>query len=101
VLFRSKELHADLREGKLTLPLLRAIAQRKELLPMLVSAREGDDVAAERLIQAVRATSGAEEARALARMETSSALLALGRLPPSPARDLLGAVARELTARAF
>ena len=96
-----KELHADLREGKLTLPLLRALAQRKELLPMLVSAREGDDVAAERLIQAVRATSGAEEARALARMETASALLALGRLPPSPARDLLGAVARELTARAF
>ena len=96
-----KELHADLREGKLTLPLLRAIAQRNELLPMLVSAREGDDVAAERLIQAVRATSGAEEARGLARMETSSALLALGRLPASPARDLLGAVARELTARAF
>ena len=96
-----KELHADLREGKLTLPLLRAIAQKHELLAMLVSAREGDDVAAERLIHAVRATSGAEEARALARMETSAALLALGRLPASPARDLLGAVARELTARAF
>ncbi|CAN5788747.1 polyprenyl synthetase family protein [soil metagenome] len=95
-----KDVFADLREGKLTLPLLRAVAGRDDLVALLASAREGHADAAAQLLEAVRASRAVDEARAVAREETRAALAALERVPVSPARDLLAAVARELTSRA-
>jgi len=96
-----KKLLGDLREGKVTLPLIAAIAARPELSRALGAAREGDDGAAGELFAAVKACRGADVARARARKHTHTALAALSTLPPSRARDLLGALATELTSRAF
>ena len=96
-----KKLLGDLREGKVTLPLIVAIAQRPELSRALDAAREGDDGAADELFAAVTACRGADVARTRAAKHTTAALAALATLPPSRARDLLGALATELTSRAF
>ncbi len=96
-----KDVFADLREGKLTLPLLRAVAGRDDLTALLAHAREGDTAAASKLLIAVRASRAVEEARGAARSETAAALASLDLLPRSPARDLLAAVARDLTLRSL
>ncbi len=93
----------DLREGKLTLPLLRTLAARPELLRDVEVVRSGADDggdAAAKLVHAVKATNACHETRRLADQETARALAALDRVPGSPARDLLVAVAGELTGRA-
>ncbi len=95
-----KSLYGDLREGKLTLPLLRAIGADPSLHSLLEAAREGDEVSAARLVSCVRESGGAAAARARAREETRLAMSALARLPESPAAKLLAAVAEELTGRA-
>jgi octaprenyl-diphosphate synthase len=96
-----KHLLCDLREGKITLPLLVAVAARPELGRVVERARAGDDGAAAELVDAVGKTRGAERTRARAEGHTRAALDALGTLPASRARDLLAALATELTARAF
>jgi octaprenyl-diphosphate synthase len=96
-----KKLLGDLREGKVTLPLIVAIAARPELQRALDRAREGDDGAASELFAAVAASNGAEIARTRAAKHTKTALAALATLPSSRARDLLAALATELTSRAF
>jgi hypothetical protein len=48
----------------------------------------------------VRESGACDGVRALAREETARALAALDLLPASGARDMLGAIARELAARA-
>ena len=96
-----KKLLGDLREGKVTLPLISAIEARPELSRALDAAREGDDGAAGELFAAVKACRGADVARVRARKHTEAALAALATLPTSRARDLLGALATELTSRAF
>jgi octaprenyl-diphosphate synthase len=95
-----KMLLSDLAEGKYTLPLIRVLAGHPELAADVDGARSGDDRAARRVAEAVRASGVCDQVRALAREETTQALAALNRLPPSGARDMLGAIARELTARA-
>jgi octaprenyl-diphosphate synthase len=95
-----KALLGDLTEGKLTLPLIRALAAAPPLASDVEAVRAGDGLAAERLADAVRGSGACEGVRALAREETARALAALEVLPPSAARDLLGGVARELAARA-
>jgi octaprenyl-diphosphate synthase len=96
-----KKLLGDLREGKVTLPLIVAIAARPELSRALDAARSGDDGAAGELFAAVSACHGADVARARATKHTKTALAALATLPPSRARDLLAALATELTSRAW
>jgi octaprenyl-diphosphate synthase len=95
-----KALLGDLAEGKLTLPLIRTLAGEPALTPELEAVRAGDAEAAARLADAVRASGACDAVRLLAREETSRALVALDGLPASPARDLLGGVARELASRA-
>jgi octaprenyl-diphosphate synthase len=98
-----KALLGDLLEGKLTLPLIRALAAQPTLGAAVEDVRSsegGGAPAAQALADAVRASGTCDGVRALAREETSRALAALEALPPSVARDLLGGVARELASRA-
>ncbi len=95
-----KLLLGDLREGKFTLPLLVAISARPELARLVEQARDGSESAATDLLDAVVRARGSEQARARAALHTTAALDALATLPPSTARDLLAALATELTTRA-
>jgi octaprenyl-diphosphate synthase len=95
-----KALLGDLAEGKLTLPLIRAMAGRPSLGEDVEAVRAGDAEAAIRIAQAVRESGACEEVRVRAREETALALAALGAVPSSAARDLLGAIASELASRA-
>jgi octaprenyl-diphosphate synthase len=98
-----KALLGDLTEGKLTLPLIRALVALPTLGAAVEEVRSGDVGAAQAaqvLADAVRASGTCDGVRALAREETARALAALDTLPPSAARELLGGVARELASRA-
>jgi octaprenyl-diphosphate synthase len=94
-----KALLGDLTEGKLTLPLIRTLAQKPTLIADVEAVRTGDTRAAARLAEAVRASGVCAGVRALAMGETQRAIDALHVLPPSPARELLAAIASELSAR--
>jgi octaprenyl-diphosphate synthase len=95
-----KALLGDLLEGKLTLPLIRALAARPALVGDIDAVRAGDTRAASRVAEAVRQSGVCEGVRALAREETAQAQRALEVVPPCPARDLLSSIAAELSSRA-
>jgi octaprenyl-diphosphate synthase len=95
-----KALFGDLREGKITLPLVRAITTIPSLAADVERTRDGDDVAARRLLAGVLDSGACDEVRALARLETERAVESLSRVPPGAPRDLLACVASELASRA-
>lgn len=95
-----KRLLADLGEGKVTLPLLVAMRARPEVAGLAPAARNGDEAAARAILAAISDSRGADVARARAAEHTRAALAALETLPPTFARDLLAALATELTTRA-
>jgi octaprenyl-diphosphate synthase len=94
-----KALFADLSEGKATLPVVLALGADASLAKELGAARGGDLDAARRLGAAVRALGVCDEVRRRASVETERAVRALDALPPSEAREMLAAVAHELTTR--
>jgi octaprenyl-diphosphate synthase len=94
-----KSLLADLKEGKLTLPLIRTLAKDPCLRADVNASRAGDVEAAFRVAAAVRRSGACEDVRTLAREESARALQPLESLPPSQGKTLLAAVARELAAR--
>ena len=95
-----KALLADLSEGKLTLPLIRAAAAHPSLVDDIDAVRAGDSRSAGRIAQVVRATGTCSGVRALAREQTSRALVALEAVPRGIARDLLASIAVQLASRA-
>ncbi len=95
-----KSLLADLREGKLTLPLVLAVARRPELAQSLRRIHAGDREPVQLVSQAVIDTGACEEVRRRAGQYTQTAVEALSSLVPGPARVLLENVASELARRA-
>jgi octaprenyl-diphosphate synthase len=96
-----KSILTDVREGKPTLPLIRAIARRPALAERVRLLREGAgdaDLAAE--IGATIVESGAiDDVRTRAAAESRRALGALEAVPSGPAREALAQVVRDLEAR--
>lgn len=95
-----KSLLSDLREGKLTLPLVLAVARRPELAAALRRIHAGDREPVPLVSQAVIETGACDEARRRASQYTERAVEALGAIAPGPARVLLENVAIELARRA-
>ncbi len=94
-----KAVLSDLTEGKLTLPLIRAMAASPTLIEDVQVARSGNAAAAARVAAAVRFSGVCDGVRTLALEETRRAAESLQALEPSVARDLLAAIARELASR--
>jgi octaprenyl-diphosphate synthase len=95
-----KSLLADLREGKLTLPLVLAVARRPELAQALRRIHAGDQEPVQLVSEAVIETGACDEVRRRATHFTQSAVDALSSIAPCPARGLLENVATELARRA-
>jgi octaprenyl-diphosphate synthase len=95
-----KTLFADLREGKMTLPLVLAVAQMPELHAPLKRIFAGDREPVSEVSRRVVDSGSCDEVRSRARAHTERALEALSGVAESPARALLEGVARELAARA-
>lgn len=95
-----KRLGADLGEGKTTLPLALALTEDASRLgALLPAARAGDADAAREVARLPSVRRGCARARAYAADRSGAALRELGALPPSVARELLGAIVAELVDR--
>ena len=95
-----KALFTDLREGKITYPILVAIDRDEALLPVLeawIARPEGESTRGPHLgqiLDSVRSTGALDACRELARARTSEAVSALSNLPEGPGRRALAAVAQ-------
>jgi octaprenyl-diphosphate synthase len=94
-----KDPLADLREGKVTFPLVVAIERDPALRPRLealLASGDGADIPADELAtiaNAVRASGALSATRTLAEEHVQRALIALDELPAGPAHDALVTVA--------
>lgn len=90
---------SDLRDGKLTLPLVLAVQRCPELVLDLEEIHAGDlsriDLVASRVVQ----TGACDEVRERARAVTREAICELATIPPSTSSNLLKGVAEDLVAR--
>lgn len=96
-----KALLGDVKEGKPTLPLLRAVARDPSILERVRKLRDGeaDEALAAEIAAAIVASGACDEVRSRALAESSRALAALEGVPRGAAREALARVARDLAAR--
>jgi octaprenyl-diphosphate synthase len=94
-----KTMFADLRQGKLTLPLVLAVEERPELLEHLSQIRAGDHSAVGALREGVISSGACARVIQRALSYTTRATEYLDQLAPSPARGLLRSVAEQLAER--
>ena len=95
-----KTLLSDLKEGKLTLPLVLTVAAQPELLELLRRIHAGDQEPVELVSRRVIESGSCEVVRRRAQRLTEEAVRQLEELPPSAARHLLQDVAVQLSLRA-
>jgi len=89
-----KPVGGDVREGKLTLLLLRMLERAPAEVRPLLARRAGEAGDVERLRALARSTGAAEATVAAIAREVERAEAALADLPPSPAREELRSLAR-------
>lgn len=97
-----KDLFADLREGKMTFPLIVALEREEELRPVIEEILATDSVssaASVRVVDTLRRTRAVEACRELARGHCERALASLEPLPESRARRALATVAESIVDR--
>lgn len=99
-----KSLTTDIERGRLTLPVIRLLAEadaseRKVLGAQLLAAKQPEQVAA--FCQQVLSRGGVASAMASARARIDAALLTLRSLPAGTGRDRLEALAQFIVAREF
>ena len=94
-----KSMAADLREGKLTLPLILATVRHPELVAPVRRIHAGDLGPLDFVRESVVASGACEAVRVRAQETTDRALEELQLLTESPAKSMLVLVARELVAR--
>ena len=99
-----KSLFADLREGKMTYPLILAMKKDSTIAPLVREATATEDARREKEIyayvgEAIRATGAAEGAKRFAQELSAQAVAALEPLPPSMAKETLECIATELADR--
>lgn len=94
-----KTLCADLREGKVTLPLVLAAARDPSLQGAVEQAHAGDEAVMHEIRTRVLESGACEEVQRRARTQTERAITALTPIDDSPAKALLIQVAQQLAAR--
>lgn len=91
-----KPVGSDLREGKLTLPILYAVEQasgsERADVEQVLADRSYDSVPFERVLEIVRKHSGVEHARHAASDYAAKANVLIGQFPDSPAQRALQAI---------
>ena len=95
-----KTLLSDLRQGKLTLPLVLSAAKDPTLMGPLRRVFAGDHEPVGPISRSVVESGACDEVRRRAREHTARATAALDAVAMSPARSLLASVASELASRA-
>jgi octaprenyl-diphosphate synthase len=90
---------SDLRDGKMTLPLVLALEQSPDLIHAVRKIHEGDDTPLASVRERVLASGACEEVRRLADAKTARALEVLRAMPRSQARNLLEEVVAGLSQR--
>lgn len=98
-----KELFTDLREGKMTYPMILALERDGDLRPVVERIVAADqpvsDADAERVVESLAATRAVDDCLAFARQRSAAAIEALGALPDSAAVHCLTTVAESIVER--